>query len=95
MNLRLPQSLETTLKAQATAAGKDLEAFVVETLELALSQSAEEPKASASHELFRESLQRVIDLHPRGNASMDDSRESIYAGRDERASCSIRTSCSG
>ncbi|MEQ1829177.1 MAG: hypothetical protein ABL921_24655 [Pirellula sp.] len=85
MNLRLdlPQSLETTLKAQATAAGKEIEAFVTEILELALSQSSVEPKASVSHEQFSERLQRVIDLHPRGNASMDDSRESIYAGRDE------------
>jgi hypothetical protein len=27
-----------------------------------------------------QSSDSVIDLHPRGNASMDDSRESIYSG---------------
>jgi hypothetical protein len=86
MNLQvnLPKALEIALKAQATAAGKDVESFVLETLELAVGQGTNgETTATLSHEQFRERLQQVIDLHPRGNASMDDSRESIYAGRGE------------
>lgn len=86
MNLyvSLPKALETALRARATAAGKDVESYVLETLELAVVQEpASESRASLSHEQFRERLQQVIDLHPRGNLSMDDSRESIYAGRGE------------
>ena len=86
MNLQvnLPKALEVALKAQATAAGKDVESFVLEALELALGQGTDgESTETLSHEQFRERLQQVIDLHPRGNASMDDSRESIYAGRGE------------
>lgn len=61
-----------------------LSTFVLETLELALSQAMEgEAKAILSHDQFRERLQQVIDLHPRGNASMDDSRESMYSARGE------------
>ena len=84
LQLNLPKALEIALKAQATAAGKDVESFVLEALELALGQGTDGASTTTmTHEQFRERLQQVIDLHPRGNASMDDSRESIYAGRGE------------
>lgn len=86
MNLRVnvPPNLEDILKTQANAAGKDVESFVLETLEQALVQSTQQPlKHALTHEQFREKLQHIIDLHPRGDSSMDDSRESIYAGRGE------------
>ena len=84
LQVKLPKSLEITLKTQASAAGKDIESFVLEALELALCQGPNgESTAKLSHEQFRDRLQQVIDLHPRGNASTDDSRESIYAGRGE------------
>lgn len=84
LQVKLRKSLEIALKAQASAAGKDVESFVLETLELALGQDPHgESAATLSHKQFRDRLQQVIDLHPGGNASMDDSRESIYAGRGE------------
>jgi hypothetical protein len=81
--LHVPPNLEVTLKAQASAAGKDLAAFVVETLQQALAPEASGVAVTESHEQFRTKLQQIIDLHPRGNSAMDDSRESIYAGRGE------------
>ncbi len=83
MNLlvNLPQELEYALKNQAIASGEDMEAIVLEILEQAFFDP--QPGAvekSPSHEQFREKLQRFIDLHSRGNAETDDSRESMYAG---------------
>ena len=47
MNLRVnvPPNLEDILKTQANAAGKDVESFVLETLEQALGQTAQQPFA--------------------------------------------------
>lgn len=82
LQVKLPEALEFALKAQASAARKDVESFVLEALELALSHGTQvESAATLSHEQFCERLQQVIDLHPRGSATMDDSRESIYAVR--------------
>ena len=84
LSVNVPPSLEDVLKTQASAAGKDVETFVLETLEQALGQSTQQPlKLALTHEQFREKLQHMIDLHPGGNSSMDDSRESIYSGRGE------------
>ena len=84
LSVNVPPNLEDILKTQANAAGKDVESFVLETLEQALVQSTQQQlKHALTHEQFREQLQHFIDLHPRGDSSMDDSRESIYAGRGE------------
>lgn len=41
------------------------------------------PVKAVSHDEFMATLRAIIALHPRSNGSMDDSRESIYAGRGE------------
>lgn len=41
------------------------------------------PIKAVSHDEFMAKLRAIIALHPRSNGSMDDSRESIYAGRGE------------
>lgn len=83
VNISFPAEIEATLVRRAAAAGKDVETFVKEFITERLSEENPPPEKSASHEEFMSKLQRFIDLHPASNGSMDDSRESIYAGRDE------------
>lgn len=81
--LDLPLDLERALRRRAAAAGQDVEAFVhqvvTESLEGELSPSME-PDTSRS---FRERIDSWIALHPVLDHPVEDSRESIYSGRDE------------
>lgn len=83
VNIDFPAEIESTLIRRAAAAGKDVETFVKEFVTERLSEEIPPPEKAASHEEFMSKLQRFIDLHPASNGSLDDSRESIYAGRGE------------
>lgn len=72
---------EELLRAQAKAAGVDVETFVRDTIQqkLAESDSQSVPGGSA----FVKNLDEWIDLHPPQQQWADDSRESIYEGCGE------------
>lgn len=81
VNISFSAEIETTLLRLSAASGKDVETVIMELVTERLAE--EHPPPVKSHEDFMASLHRIIDLHPRSNGSLDDSRESIYAGRCE------------
>jgi hypothetical protein len=83
MNINFPAEVESALKRRAAAAGQDVATFVQQIVaeELASDEQAKRPRRSP--EEFRQSLHEIIDRHTGSRGRMDDSRESIYAGRGE------------
>ena len=72
---------EEQLRAQAKAAGVDVETFVQDTLRQKLAESASQ--ASPGGSAFVKNFNEWIDLHPPQRQFADDSRDSIYEGRGE------------
>lgn len=85
VHLELPPDVEQALRARAAAEGKDVDALVAEVVveQLAESHSRGPSSASISRAEFVARLRRVAAMHPGSGGRMDDSRESIYAGRGE------------
>jgi hypothetical protein len=83
VSINFPAEIETTLLRRAAAAGKDVETIVKEFVTECLAEETQAPARMGSHDEFMAKLHGVIDLHPLSNGSMDDGRESIYAGRGE------------
>lgn len=85
LNFDLPPAMEQTLRLRAAEHGEDVESFACRML---MDQLVEEEQAIAfvparSPEDFMARLREVIDMHPTVTTFVDDSRESIYAGRGE------------
>ncbi|MBS0261456.1 MAG: hypothetical protein JSS02_05820 [Planctomycetes bacterium] len=83
VSINFPADIETTLLHRATAAGKDVATLVQELVAERLAEDSAPPAKAGSHAEFMAKLQRFIEIHPTSNGSLDDSRESIYAGRGE------------
>ena len=85
LHIELPAAMENALLALAAAEGKDVSTFVAEVVTERLAVPGDEaPRPSASSpQGFAQRLQAWVDLHPRTGQPVDDSRESIYAGRGE------------
>ena len=84
LQIQVPANLEKALKLRASAAGKDVAAFVVDALreELSLGEPAlEVPNPTSSN--FSDWLSKWRQGAPKTNHFVDDSRESIYAGCGE------------
>ena len=84
LNLRLSAPLEAALKNHAAAAGQDVETFVLKAVEEKLAdQNGLQNHPQGSEGDFAAWLEAWINRHPTVSHSVDDSRESIYAGRGE------------
>jgi len=83
VSIHIPTEIETVLRHRAAAAGTDIETLVNKLFTERLAEEYLPAPKVASHDEFMARLRRVIDLHPKSNGSVDDSRESIYAGRGE------------
>ena len=95
LHLELPTEIEQALRAHAEAAGQPIDAFVAECVaqrlavpepparEVPVPETKHVARAGRSQRQFAERLKAFIDLHPRLDTPVDDSRESIYAGRGE------------
>jgi predicted HicB family RNase H-like nuclease len=83
MNLRidLPPSLEQSLRQRASEAGMDVESFVMQSIRETLNEADVPLRPSTSD--FGAWLSEVRSLVPQVSHFIDDSRESIYAGRGE------------
>lgn len=83
VSINFPSEIETVLLSRAAAAGQDVETFVrnVVTDSLADQDLVVAPKKRSAD--FRARLEAWIALHPKLDHGIDDSRESIYAGRGE------------
>lgn len=80
--IHLPAEIEHAVRERALAAGLDLDSFAAKVLTEEIAE-APEPARRISRDEFQERLQRIINLHPIAKHFVDDSRESIYAGRGE------------
>jgi hypothetical protein len=86
MTVKLNLSPETAAKVRqlADATGKDIEGIVLEALAEKLGEANSTPaRARLSDQEWKDKLRALIDLHPVVTHFVDDSRESIYAGRGE------------
>jgi hypothetical protein len=83
LNIHLPADVERTIRERASAAGVDLETYVTNIVkeEIAVAPEVKSPVPPPSS--YAERLQAWIALHPVLDHPIDDSRESIYAGRGE------------
>lgn len=83
MNLRIqiPEHLNSILTARAAECGKDVESFAVDSL----CEQLEVPSSSTSESAadFDSWLVEIWKLVPSVGTNVDDSRDSIYAGRGE------------
>ncbi len=82
LNLNLSSEIEAKIRRQAAVSGQDVEAFVLEAVAEKLGD-VDSPSSSLSNNGsdWLQKLQACIDLHPVVTCFVDDSRESIYAGR--------------
>ena len=82
LNVNLPAEIEAALRRRAAAAGQDLETFVSHVVTEEVVDDLERlRKKKVSPEKFAERLDAWAKLHPVLDHAIDDSRESIYAGR--------------
>jgi hypothetical protein len=82
VSINFPEAIETNLRRRAAAAGMDVATFVQEVVSERLAEDSM-PTRAQSHEEFLSKLQGIIALHPKSSGFVDDSRDSIYAGRGE------------
>lgn len=89
ISITFPAEIETTLRRQAAATGKDLATYVQDVVTESLVQDdlvqddEAVPVRRPSPAEFAQRLESWIALHPILDHAIDDSRESIYAGRGE------------
>lgn len=85
IKVHIPPDLETELRKHAAAAGKDLQTFALDALHEKIANSngfREDPPDLSTEQQVAEWLSWTSS-HPRLGYPVDDSRESIYAGRGE------------
>lgn len=84
VSVHIPAEIESALKRRAQAAGQDVATFVQFAVTEKLAEPEEPvPAKRLSPEEFSRRLRSWIDLHPKLDHAIDDSRESIYEGRGE------------
>jgi hypothetical protein len=83
VSINFPADIETRLLRRAKVAGKDVATLVQEFVAEWLAEESSPVAKPHSHAEFMAKLNRVIELHPASTGFLDDSRESIYAGRGE------------
>jgi hypothetical protein len=76
--------IETKIREHAEVLGEDMEAFIPQAVAEKLADADSQPsRPSLNDQEWQEKLRAFIDLHPVVTHFVDDSRESIYAGRGE------------
>lgn len=83
LSIDIPAEIEAVLRLRAEAAGEDMATFVRHVVVESLFDSSENRPLSASPAEFAQRLEAWIALHPVLGHAVDDSRDSIYAGRGE------------
>jgi hypothetical protein len=83
VTIELPPHIENVMRRRASAAGQDLAAFVRQVVTESAIEDSNQSEAAAKGAAFFRRMDAWIALHPVLNHAIDDSRESIYAGRGE------------
>jgi hypothetical protein len=84
VQVKIPSATEAKLRERAAATGQDVESFILQAVAEKLAESDSQfqlPSRNCND--WTEKLHLCIDLHPAATHFVDDSRESIYAGRGE------------
>jgi hypothetical protein len=82
VKLQLSSETEAKVRQQAAASGQDVESFILEAVAEKLADVDSQPSSpSRNGNDWVQKLRTCIDLHPVVTRFVDDSRESIYAGR--------------
>jgi hypothetical protein len=82
LELNVSEDIEKRLRERAAAAGQGVEQFVLEAVDEKLA-SVEQAGPRLTQSEWEARLDACIARHPRVSHFVDDSRESIYAGRGE------------
>jgi hypothetical protein len=83
LTLSFPPETEAKLRERAAASGKDVETIVREAVDEKLAAGADTTGAAKSAEEWVAEFMAWVESHPPVTHFVDDSRESIYAGRGE------------
>ena len=83
LTLSFPPETEARLRERAAASGKDVETIVREAVDQTLAAEANTPRSDRSAEEWVAEFMTWVNSHPPVTHFVDDSRESIYAGRGE------------
>jgi hypothetical protein len=83
LTLQLTPDVETKLRERAAAAGKDPVGFALDALQEKLGFIDGSSSNEASPEEWVKEWRTWAAAHPKLSFEVDDSRESIYAGRGE------------
>lgn len=82
LKIQLPDNLEAILKEHARRAGVPVESIVIQALTEGLSDLTQ-PDNHATADEFSTWLREWANKFPKLDHPIDDSRDSIYAGRGE------------
>jgi hypothetical protein len=83
LTLSFPPETEARLRERAAASGEDVETIVRRAVEEKLALPHVARQAELTHEQWSAALRAWAASHPPVTHFVDDSRESIYAGRGE------------
>lgn len=84
LELHIPAEVEAELRRQAEARGEDLASFVLNAVQERLASAAETPgNRVLEDEAWEREFAAWLAGHKPAGHFVDDSRESIYGGRDE------------
>lgn len=83
VSIYFPEEIEQSLRSRAAASGQDVETFVRQLVTQQLLEDEPAAARQTSVAEFEKRLDAWINLHPKLDHAVDDSRESIYAGRGE------------
>jgi plasmid stability protein len=83
LHLSFPPETEARLRERAAATGKDVEEVVREAVEEKLATPTTQGPEGKSYEQWAAEFKAWVESHKPVGHFVDDSRESIYADRDE------------
>jgi hypothetical protein len=83
MNIVVPDQVAQALRRKAAILEQDLEEYVQRLVAEDVADEFPTPPVGESADAFMTRLRAMIDRHAIRSGHVDDSRESIYAGRGE------------
>lgn len=83
VSISFPDDIARKLRDRAATSGQDVATVVREVVAESLSEAEDSSDKAQARGDFAEWLDAWIALHPVLDHAIDDSRESIYAGRGE------------
>ena len=82
VEIEIPDEIGRVLKKRAAAAGTDLTTFVGQVVVESAKEDQSDTHSSTNVDDFIRRQAAWVALHPRLDHAIDDSRETIYAGRE-------------